>query len=104
MKLATYWEKLTKQAKGTKEIYMKVNYLTRLFNEGKTMSIKENKLYQTLVMINNYLSSSYRLTRSSRQLNGKVSNLLRDLSNFARKHSSAHETKSPAWQSTAEGI
>ena len=104
LKLATYWEKLTKQAKGTKEIYMKVNYLTRLFNEGKTMSIKENKLYQTLVMINNYLSSSYRLTRSSRQLNGKVSNLLRDLSNFARKHSGAHETKSPPWQSTAEGI
>ena len=104
LKLATYWEKLTKQAKGTKEIYMKVNYLTRLFNEGKTMSIKENKLYQTLVMINNYLSSSYRLTRSSRQLNGKVSNLLRDLSNFARKHSSAHETKSPAWVSDAEGL
>ena len=103
LKLATYWEKLTKQAKGTKEIYMKVNYLTRLFNEGKTMSIKENKLYQTLVMINNYLSSSYRLTRSSRQLNGKVSNLLRDLSNFARKHSSAHDS-TKNWDSTAEGI
>ena len=87
LKLATYWEKLTREASGNKEIYMKMNYLIRLFNETKTMSIKENKLYQTLVMINNYLSSSYRLTRSRRQLNGKVSNTLKDLSNFARRHS-----------------
>ena len=87
LKLATYWEKLTRSASGNKEIYMKMNYLIRLFNETNTMSVKENKLYQTLVMINNYLSSSYRLTRSRRQLNGKVSNTLKDLSNFARRHS-----------------
>ena len=44
-------------------------------------------------MINNYLSSSFRLTRSKRQENGHVSNTLRALSNFAKKYSS---TANPA--------
>jgi len=107
LKLATYWEKLTKTQVKAKEISMKLNYVTRLFNDVKTLSIKENKLYQTLVMINNYLSSSYRLTRSSRQLNGKVSNLLRDMSNFVRKHSGNHNvgvTTTTATQSPTEKL
>ena len=84
LKLHKYWTKLQYgTTAGTQEKARKITYLNNLFNKEATLDIKVNLLYQTLVMINNYLSTSFRLTRGSRQENGHVANTLRAISNFA---------------------
>ena len=85
LKLHKYWTKLQYgTTAGNQEKARKITYLNNLFNKEATLDIKVNLLYQTLVMINNYLSTSFRLTRGSRQENGHVANTLRAISNFAK--------------------